>query len=245
VIEGLTKVKAFYGEGWAKRWERVLAAVAAVPGSDGEVLLGALARTHKDIASDFEWMNAILGCNSVVAVLLFVDLFTEGIFGQGPHVIDAWHVGRELSAYVQKFPQLRVELKKRYQAAGVGSARAIFEQFFTEFGDENDLIEMVKNYAVAGQTYDGRMDGAVRAVALWHQPVQDGSNSFYIYPAPVARVRKFLFGLLSGTPQEASIAKRCLIMIDVLRDEHGMAANDTRHPDVLSEIPWPPEAAQT
>jgi hypothetical protein len=36
VIEGLTKVKAFYGSGWPQRWERVLAAVAAVPGADGE-----------------------------------------------------------------------------------------------------------------------------------------------------------------------------------------------------------------
>ena len=31
VIEGLAKLKAFYGIGWAKRWERVLTAVAGVP----------------------------------------------------------------------------------------------------------------------------------------------------------------------------------------------------------------------
>jgi hypothetical protein len=53
-----------------------------------------------------------------------------------------------------------------------------------------------------------------------------------------------LFGLLGGTSQEAALAKSCLIAIDVLRDEFGIAANDTRHPDVLSEIPWPAEAAQ-
>ena len=45
---------------------------------------------------------------------------------------------------------------------------------------------MVKKYAATGQTYDGRMDRAVRAVALRHEPVQDGSNSFYIHPASVA-----------------------------------------------------------
>src|SRR5580692_2828678 len=70
VIEGLTKVKAFYGAGWAKRWERVLTAVAAVPGVGGEALLAALARTHKDIAGDFEWMKALLGRDSASAVLL-------------------------------------------------------------------------------------------------------------------------------------------------------------------------------
>jgi hypothetical protein len=36
VIEGLTKVKGFYGKEWAKRWERVLKAVAGVPGPEGE-----------------------------------------------------------------------------------------------------------------------------------------------------------------------------------------------------------------
>ena len=72
--------------------------------------------------------------------------------------------------------------------------------------------------------------------------MQDGSNSFYVYPASVAQLRKILIGLLGGTRQEASLAKRCLIAIDRLRDEHGIAANDARHPDVLSEIPWPPEA---
>ena len=98
---------------------------------------------------------------------------------------------------------------------------------------------MVKKYAATGQTYDGRMDGAVRAVALRHEPVQDGSNSFYIHPASVAHIRKFLFGLLSGTSREAALAKSCLIAIDILRDEYGIAANDTRHPDVHLNVHGP------
>jgi hypothetical protein len=243
VIEGLTKVKAFYGTGWAKRWERVLTAVAQVAGAEGEALLAELARLHIDIASDFEWMKAILGRDSATAVLLYVDLFIEGVFGRGPRVADSWHVGRELAAYVQKFPQLKAELKKRYEVVGTGPARTMLEHLFGECGGDDDLFAMIKKYAVTGQAYDGRMDGAVRAVALRHEPVQDGSNSFYIHPASVAHIRKFLFGLLGGAPQEAALAKSCLISIDVLRDENGIAANDTRHPDVLSEIPWPPEAA--
>jgi hypothetical protein len=244
VIEGLTKVKAFYGAGWAKRWERVLTAVAGVPGAEGEALLAALARAHKDIARDFEWMKAILDRNSATAVLLYVDLVIDGVFGQEPHAAEAWHIGRQLGEYVQKFPQLKAELRKRYEAVGTGPGRAMLEHFFGEFGDDDDLIAMIKRYAAAGQTYDGRMADAVRAVALRHEPVQDGSSSFYIYPASVAHVRKLLFDLLGGSLLEAALAKSCLIAIDVLRDEHGIAANDTRHPEVLSEIPWPPEAGQ-
>ena len=46
-------MKSFFGIGWATRWERVLRAVASVPGPEGEALLEALARTHRDIA-DYE-----------------------------------------------------------------------------------------------------------------------------------------------------------------------------------------------
>jgi hypothetical protein len=244
VIEGLTKVKAFYGVGSAKRWERVLTAVAQVPGAEGETLLAALARTHKDIAGDFEWMKAILGRDSVSAALLYVDLFIEGIFGHGPNATDSWHVARELAAYVQKFPRLRAELKKRYEVVGADRAPVRLEHLYGEIGGGDELIAMVKKYAASGQAYDGRMAGAVRAVTLRHEPAQDGSDSFYIHPASVAKVRKFLFGLLPGTPEKAVLAKSCLTTIDVLRDEYGIAANDTRHPDVLTEVPWPPEAGQ-
>jgi hypothetical protein len=245
VIEGLTKVKAFYDREYPQRWERVLTATAGVPGAEGDALLAGLARTHKDIAGDFEWMKAILDRDSASAVLLYVDLFIEGVFGQGPNTADSWHVGRKLAAYAQKFPQIKAELKKRYEAVGTGRARAMLEHFFGEVGGEDELIAMVKKYAASGQTYDGCMAWVVRAVALREVPVSEGSNSFYIHPASVAQVRKFLFSLLLGIPQEAALAKSCLIEIDVLRDEHGIAANDARHPDVLSEIPWPPEAGQS
>jgi hypothetical protein len=242
VIEGLTKVKAFYGTGWAKHWERVLRAVAQVPGAEGEALLAELARLHTDIARDFEWMKAILSRDSLTAVLLYVDLFNEGVFDVGPHGVSSWHVGRELSGYVKKFPQLNAELKKRYEAVDTGPARTMFEHFFGECGSDDALVAMVKKYAAVGQSYDGLMDRVVRAVALWHEPTQDGSGASYIHPASVAHVRKVLFGLIGGTAHEAELAKRCLVSIDVLRDENGIAANDARHPDALSEIPWPAEA---
>jgi hypothetical protein len=242
VLDGLTKVKAFYGSGWAKRWERVLRAVASLPGPEGDALLTTLAKSHKDIAGDYEWMKAILTRGTLEAVLLYVDLYIDGTLGRDPDGTDAWHVARELAAYVPKLPGLRAKLKKRYGAAGTGPARAMFEYLFGEIGDGDDLMTMVKKYAARGHTYDGRVAAAVRSVALRHEPVGDGSNSFNIHPASVGPIRKNLFGLLGGTSPEAALAKSCLIAIDELRDEYGIAANDTRHPDVKSETPWPTEA---
>jgi hypothetical protein len=72
--------------------------------------------------------------------------------------------------------------------------------------------------------------------------MNDRSNAFYIHPASAGPIRKLLFNMRSGTAQEAALAARCLVAIDELRDEYGIAANDTRHPDVMSEVPWPTEA---
>ena len=243
VLEGLTKVKAFYGEGWRKDWERVLDAVAAMPGKAGNDLLAALARMHRDIAHDHTWMRAILGRGTQEAVLLYVDLFMAGVLSGGRNGVDAWHVGRQLAEYVQRFPGLNDELKKRYEAAAVGPGRTMLEHFFGEAATEDDLMVMVAKYAASDKGYDGQMAQAVEAVTLDHVPIADSPNAYNIYPAPVGSLRKKLFALLGGTPREAALASKCLSSIDHLRDEYGMASGDPRHPDIMTERPWPLEAA--
>ena len=84
--------------------------------------------------------------------------------------------------------------------------RARCFSIFGEIGDGDDLVAMVKKYAMSGQAYDQRMDRAVYAVAIKEVPVSDGSNSYYIHPAPVGVVRKTLFGLLNSTIKEAGLA---------------------------------------
>jgi NACHT C-terminal Alpha/Beta 2 len=244
VLDGLTKVKAFYGSQWAQRWERVLCAVAAVPGPQGEMLLAALAKSHKDIANGFEWMRSILARNNIEASLLYVDLYMDGTLARGPHATDASHAARVLAEYVEKFPMLKAELKKRYEAASTETDRAIFEHLFGEIGESDDLIAMVKKYAANGRQYDGLMSEAVRSVTIRHEPVNEGANNFYIHPASVGLIRKQLFDMRGGTGQEAALASRCLVEIDELRDEYGIAGNDPRHPDVMSGIPWPTEAGK-
>jgi len=242
VLEGVTKVKAFYGSDWAQRWERVLNAVAALPGAQGDVLLVSLAREHRDIADDYAWMQAFLNRGTLESVLLYVDLFIERVLGNEPHGVDAWHVGRQLAEYAERFPELKPELKKRYETVGNGPGRRMLEHFFGEAASQDDLVAMVKKYAASGQAYDGQMASVIEAVTVDKVPVAEDSDAYHLYPAPVGNLRKALFDLLNGLPKEATLAKKCLIGIDRLRDKHGIAANDTRHPDVMSERPWPTEA---
>jgi hypothetical protein len=189
VIEGLTKVKAFYTPDWAKRWERVLTAVAVAPGLECETLLAQLARHHKDIAGEYEWMKAILRRDTASAVLLYIDLVMEGVLGQGHDWSDGWRAGQELAQYVAKFPELRAELKKRYKSAPVtGTARRMLEHLFGEIGDENDLLAVVQKYAANGEGYDTRMARAVYAVTVREVPVSEGSNAYSIHPCHCAKL---------------------------------------------------------
>ena len=243
IFDALAKVKAFYGTGWAKRWERVLRSVAAVPGPEGEALLRQLATSHKDIADDYDWMRAILGRNTPDAVLLYVDLYSAGVCGSGSHAADGWHVGRELAKYVVEFPELRSAMQAKYEAATDSRTSAMFEHLFGEIGSDTDLVTMVEKYAAAGKPFDHRMSAAVESVTVNRVPVREGSITYNVNPASVGSVRKILFGLLAGSAAEAALAAKCLTAIDRLRDQYGIADNDPRHPDITSGKPWPPEAA--
>lgn len=201
-----------------------------------------LAREHRDIADDQTWMRAFLERGTVASVLLYLDLYNEGVFGRGPNGVDAWHIGRQLAAYAQRSPELNSELQKRYDTSGDGPVRKVLEQFFGEAAGENDILAMVKKYAATKQPYDGQLYRAIESVATEKVPIAEDSNAYNVYPAPVGELRRALFGMLDGPPAEAEIARRCLEQIDELRDEHGIAADDGRHPDVTSERPWPPEA---
>jgi hypothetical protein len=187
-------------------------------------------------------MRAFLSRASESALLSYVDLYIEEIFGQGPHAVDPWHAGRALAPYVQKLPQLRGQLQKRYKSAKSAHGRAMLEHLFGEIGEHEDVLLMIEEYATKAHPYDGRMANAIRAAALRHEPVQDDSNAYNIYPAEVGEIRQKLFSLFRRKAQEAGLAERCLVEIDVLRDEYGIAAGDGRHPDVMSEVPWPKEA---
>ena len=142
----------------------------------------------------------------------------EGVFGQGPNGIDAWRAGRDFAQYVTKYPELKPELRKRLAAALRGSkARAVLEDLFSEIASESDILAMIDRYAAQSRPYDQQMRAAVYAVTI-----------------DEVDIRHALFGKLAD--------ELPLRAIDTLRGEHGIAANDPRHPDVQSGKPWPEEA---
>ena len=242
IIEGMGKVKSFYGSGHRQHFDRVVHAVANVSGPQGEALLAELIRAHKGIASDFTWTNAILSRDTASSVLLCLDLVTDGTLARGPNFASGWHLAQQMAPIMGRHPDLKAELENRFGSMAAGPGQTLLEHLFGEIADGDDIIMMVKKYIATGRGYDGELARAVRGATLWHEPVPGGGTSFYIQPASVDKLRKFLFGIAGGATQGAALARRCLVEIDELRDEHGIAAGDPRHPDIRSGRPWPPEA---
>jgi hypothetical protein len=77
---------------------------------------------------------------------------------------------------------------------------------------------------------------AIEDSALRKEPVEGGTGAYEYQPVAIAKLRKDVLAMLNGTPQV--LAEACLSAIDKLRDEHGSAASEPRHPDIESGRPW-------
>ena len=79
-------------------------------------------------------------------------------------------------------------------------------------------------------------------MGLAKEPTNGWSNAYNLHPVPLTALRKQLFAMLLTSPAEASMAEACLSQIDQLRDEHGQAEFEPRHPDVETDRAWPTAA---
>jgi len=239
VIGALDRVKDFYSAGWTKRWERVLNAVTALPGIEGDELLECLARRHGDIADPHDWMRAFIGRNTTATTLTYLDLCAEEVLRSA----DSWHLARGLNAQAKGHPDLKTALKSRYAAAAGGAEQVLLEAYMQEAADAEDVLILLNRYAGANRPCDGGLLATVRAASLWHEPQDDQLGSYAIHPASTGLLRKQLFSLVDDSTHIGILAAACLAAIDDLRDDYGSHEDDPRHPDVRSGRLWPQELA--
>jgi hypothetical protein len=242
-IEGIELVSAALSH--PRRMERVLSALAYAPGDNAETVMLGFVRQHPQLANQHDWVKAFLERGTPSAARMLIDLVFDGDLPSTHGPVDSRWISQQLSPLVQAHAELKSELLLRYQNAPNGPGRNVIERVLSELGDSESVLAIVRVYAGSGRAFDGFLDHAIREAALTKQPAVGWVGAYELHPAALIELRKELFGMLSGPPRAAALAERCLIAIDVLRDEYGPAEFEPRHPNVESGRPWPLTAEAT
>jgi hypothetical protein len=64
-----------------------------------------------------------------------------------------------------------------------------------------------------------------------------------VVPIPTAALRARLFDGASDDGEASDVYARLLRDVDALRSDYGEAIEETRHPDILRDKPWPEAAS--
>jgi hypothetical protein len=222
------------------RMERVVWALGNAPDEEVGPVLAELVRRHPQLASQHEWIKAIVARDTVAAGIILVDLVLDGSLTTGPGAADRWWISEQLAALTRVHPELRAMLLRRYgDGISNDAAQQVIERVLSEIGDAECVLALVRGYARNAKRFDGLIHAALENVALDKRPATGWVGAYELHPVPISALRKEFFRMLEGTPHEAALGAACLIAIDELRDEYGPAEFESRHPDVESGRPWP------
>jgi hypothetical protein len=226
------------------RFRRLISALAYAPEKAEHLLLGLVAKDAR-FFTEYEWTQAFLRKGSESAVRALLDCIQDGTLTHHRGGIDRWHLSQQLAKLALENAAVRTELETRYSQGSRGRALGVLESALIEIADRSIIMLLVRSYTAAGRRFDGDLRRAVEHVVTGRQTVEGWQGAYEIVPTPATELRKDLFGLLSGTANEAALARDCLTCIDKLRDEHGRPDLEPRHPDIGSGQPWPLVNADT
>jgi hypothetical protein len=239
-VDGLAIVNAVMSH--PRRMDHVVSALRDAPGAEAEGVLEQLVRRQPQLVSQYEWVMAILDRGTTSVARMVIDLVCDGSLMNGPGHGDAWSISERIAAVVRERPELKRELLHRYGHLTGGAGLPVIELVLSKVGDLECVLYLIRGYARQGKPLDGHLAMALEGVALDKRPAAGWSGAYNLHPVAVTALRKECFGMLLGAPGEAALGGACLTAIDELRDEHGRAEFEPRHPDVKSGRPWPSEA---
>jgi len=124
--------------------ERVVSALADAPGEDAERVLRDLMERHPQLVSRHDWLRAIIKRGTRSAAIMLMDLVANERAGARADQCDPYWMACELVALIQRHPDLRAEVMRRYETAGNGRGQAMFEHVLAELGDADAVLALVR-----------------------------------------------------------------------------------------------------
>ncbi|TIS45588.1 hypothetical protein [Mesorhizobium sp.] len=213
-------------------------ALGDTPDAQGLELLFELARRDPRIVEHHRWLHAVLSRQEPEMVIGLVEFCHAA--GIAAKKVETWHAARSIAPLVAANPALRDELAQRYDVGLSGPANSLVEHILANEADGNSVLAMIRHRG------GGRMDGTLR-MAIEHAVTarryqNDEGTHYEIYPINAAPLRKALFAAVCEGGAIAGLANDALTVIDEMRDRNGFPEDEPRHPDIASNLPWPPEA---
>jgi hypothetical protein len=105
--------------------------------------------------------------------------------------------------------------------------------------DQDGLFVLIQGYAADGRPFDGGLRRAIENIVTGHEPSVEWVGAHEIVSVPVPELRKRLFEMNTDQDATGLLATACLTALDEIRDKHGPAEDELRHPDISTGRPWP------
>jgi len=237
-LEVLARLHPDIRQPW--RLRPLLSALGLAPSDTAEQVLMGLARADARFLSDYDWFAALEKRDTLSSLRMLLDLICEGeAKGEGGRP-DTWTFGRRLAAGMQSHLEFRADVYARVASGVAPPAMAILEHAVAETPDEAGVMLLIGSHGATGRAFSGTLASAIENLVVEQRPLSDWVGAYEQISIPVPSLRKRLFDVSrTATGNESSLALACLVHIDELRDMHGVASGEPRHPDIATGAPWP------
>lgn len=214
----------------------LLQASEGLGAEEGAQLVFRLAELFPAFLDDHDWLTTLmrLATLDVGTAERLLGMAAKGIFDAAKW--DRGFLVRHFGAILESYPAMR---GRTYQLLEGGLKTAGLQMLASAVAESPDaagvLLLVRVQMAACSPFTDYR---AVERVVTERVPSTLWSGTFEVIPAAAGELRRTLLAMSTdGGPGDA--AAQCLRIIDAIRDRHGMAEQEPRHPDLASGKPWP------
>ena len=222
------------------RLRPVLSALGFAPSETSEQILLGLVQQDGRFLEDHDWFAALEKRGTLSSLQILLNLVCQGAAKGWHGAPDIWTFGRRLAAGIQSHPDFRADVYAKLVSGLSPHAKAIVEYAVAEVPDEAGVMLLVGSHASDGRAFDGVLRSAIEHLVVEQRPSSDWVGAYEQISTPAPSLRRRLFAIAGAfASNEARLASACLVHIDELRDRHGVASGEPRHPDIDSGAPWP------
>ncbi len=237
VLEVLDLLPRQYG--YPGSHDRLLSALGKSPHDGALGVLQALGRRDPAIMARHDWLDAVIKIGTEGSARALIAMICEGR-PTNARGVDSFHLSRQLARFGEQFPQIKDEILGRYERMRAGPVKSILESALIELADPSIILALIRGYSADRRAYDGGLSRALRAVALGQRPAEGwGGGAYEEFSVSLTAFRRQLFAIAVADNAESTLAERCLVTIEKLRDVYGRIDDEPRHPDIGSGQPWP------